>query len=309
MVTQTIHSHWITSSEIEGCVGSTDALFPYWSFTKTVIAICALKLCEDGVFDLDAKIKGGTYTLRQLLVHTSGLPDYGQFTEYGVAVQANETPWSRDKMLDLALSNGMLFEPEQGWSYSNIGYMFVRESIETATGKSLGDVVSDMVCKPLGLNSVELAQTREQFGRLHWDAAANYDPLWVYHGCLIGTAADAARLLHSLFAGALLRADTLAWMLETKLLSGPLPGRPWTQCGYALGLMSGTIDGVGRSIGHTGGGPFSVNAVYHFPDVNDPITIASFTDGTDEGIAEFATINVLAEWRLIPTAIIGVESR
>ncbi|WP_068009354.1 serine hydrolase domain-containing protein [Pseudovibrio axinellae] len=288
MDTQEIHSHWITSSGTEGSTGSGEALFPYWSFTKTVIAICALKLRDAGATELDVPIAGNPHTLRQLLTHTTGLPDYCHLPEYGQAVSANEVPWSREKMLGVALADGMLFEPAQGWSYSNIGYMFVREQIEAITGQSLGDVISETVCKPLGLDSVELAQTREQFEGLHWKSVARYDPLWVYHGCLFGTAGDAARLLHSLFAGELLCADTLAQMLETKPLGGPLAGRPWADCGYAVGLMAGSVDGVGRLFGHSGGGPFSVNAVYHFPDTKDPITVASFTDGTTEGVAEFA---------------------
>ena len=292
MSAQVTHSHWITSSGHEGFSGTVDARFPYWSFTKTVISICALKLVEEGMLDLDARIDGELYTLRQLLAHTSGLPDYGQFREYGAAVANHEPPWSRDRMLDIALSKGMLFAPEQGWSYSNISYMFVRELIELTTSKPLGDVISDMVCKPLGLASIELGETREQFAQLHWSAGANYDPLWVYHGCMTGTAADAARLLHSLFACDLLQTDTLGEMLDTKLLGGPLSGRPWTQYGYALGLMSGVVEGAGRAVGHSGGGPFSVNAVYHFPDASDPITIACFTDGTDEGVAEFAAAKI-----------------
>jgi hypothetical protein len=56
--------------------------------------------------------------------------------------------------------------------------------------------------------------------------------------------------------------------------------------------MSGTMDGLGRSLGHSGGGPFSVNAVYHFPDRPDPVTVACFTDGTDEGAAEFAARDI-----------------
>lgn len=77
-------------------------------------------------------------------------------------------------------------------------------------------------------------------------------------------------------------------MLDAKPLGGPIAGRPWMTCGYALGLMSGTVEIAGKAVGHSGGGPFSVNAIYHFPDVLDPITVASFTDGADEGVAEFA---------------------
>ncbi|WP_377192944.1 serine hydrolase [Ruegeria meonggei] len=61
----------------------------------------------------------------------------------------------------------MWFEPAQGWSYSNIGYMFVVELIEATLEKPLREVIADMVCKPLGLNSIELAETCGQFRRVH----------------------------------------------------------------------------------------------------------------------------------------------
>ena len=103
---------------------------------------------------------------------------------------------------------------------------------------------------------------------------------------------DAARLLHALFAGNLLQSATLNQMLTIRPLGGPIPGRPWEHFGYALGLMTGPMEGAGGAIGHSGGGPFSTNAVYHFPDVPDPITIACFTDGTNEGVAEFEAANL-----------------
>lgn len=279
------HTHWIASSGREGG-GAGDGLFPYWSFTKTAISISALKLVEARALDLDAPVNGQPFSLRQLLAHTSDLPDYGQSEQYHAAIASQEAPWARDELLDIVLRDGLLFEPGEGWSYSNIGYLFVRELIEEKTAMPLGSVISDMICKPLGLATVELATSREQFARLHWDAAADYDPQWIYHGCLTGTASDASRLLHALLTGRLLRSDILDQMLNRRPLGGPVPGRPWTQRGYALGLMSGAMGGAGTAIGHSGGGPFSVNAVYHFPDTPDPITVACFTEGTNVGIAE-----------------------
>jgi CubicO group peptidase (beta-lactamase class C family) len=81
------HAYWIAADGTEGECGDVTARFPYWSFTKTVIAICALKLCADGVIDLDARLDDENYTLPQLLHHTVGLPDYGALPEYrrGVA--------------------------------------------------------------------------------------------------------------------------------------------------------------------------------------------------------------------------------
>ncbi|MER9349781.1 serine hydrolase domain-containing protein [Mesorhizobium sp. M0227] len=282
-----IHSCWISGDGREGALGDASLLFPYWSFTKTVIAICALKLFEIGGIDLDSRIPGESYTLRQLLNHTSGLPDYGVLKEYQHAVRAGEEPWSRERLLSAALAQGLLFPPGRGWSYSNIGYMLAREHIEAASGRSFACLFEEMIRDPLGLKSVELATTRRQFSRLCWRAADRYHPGWVYHGCLVGSARDAALLLHALFSGEVLNAATLGQMLLRYPLGGAVSGRPWTDCGYGLGLMSGSMGEAGRAIGHSGGGAFCVNAVYYFPDRDCPVTVASFTDGSDEGITEF----------------------
>jgi CubicO group peptidase (beta-lactamase class C family) len=282
-----LHAHWIAADGIEGECGDVTARFPYWSFTKMVIAICALKLCENGVIDLHARLDDETYTLRQLLNHTAGLADYYALPEYRRDVAEDETPWPREKLLGAVLAKGPLFAAGKGWSYSNVGYMLAREQIEAASGLSFARLVTDLVCRPLGLTSIELATTRDHFSRLYWKAGKHYHPGWVYHGCLMGTAQDAARVLHGLFSGKLLSAAMFEQMLSRHPLGGAMAGRPWTACGYGLGLMTGSMGENGRAIGHSGGGPFSVNAVYHFPDRHIPITVACFTDGEDEGKAEF----------------------
>jgi CubicO group peptidase (beta-lactamase class C family) len=203
-------------------------------------------------------------------------------------VARNEDPWPRDRLIRDTLAQGRLFAPGAGWSYSNLGYLLARAAIETASGQSFATLFHTRIAEALGLHSARLAETRDQFAHVHWPQAQHYHPGWVYHGCLIGTAADAARLLHALFTGTLLSPSSLTQMLVTHPLGGALPGRPWTECGYALGLMSGRMGTAGRAIGHSGGGPFSVNAVYHFPDLDTPATVASFTTGPQEGIAEHA---------------------
>jgi CubicO group peptidase (beta-lactamase class C family) len=110
--------------------------------------------------------------------------------------------------------------------------MLAREQIEAASGLSFARLVTDLVCRPLGLTSIELATTRDQFSRLYWKAGKHYHPGWVYHGCLMGTAEDAARLLHGLFSGKLLSAAMFEQMLSRHPLGGAMAGRPWTDCGY-----------------------------------------------------------------------------
>lgn len=288
-------SHRIFSCKISAAdhkppSGENREVFPYWSFTKTVIAICALKLAERGQVDLDAPLPEYGFTLRQLLNHTSGLPDYGSLPDYHRAVADQAEPWPRKQLISAAMRQGMLFASGTGWTYSNIGYMLARDVIEDLSGSSFPELFRHLIGDELGLESVRLATTREEFASVFWDAAKSYDPRWVGHGCLIGTAADAAWLLHGLFSGRLLSAETLEQMLTCYPLGGAIGGRPWTACGYGLGLMSGAFSRIGRAIGHSGGGPFCVNAVYHFPDLSEPATVACFTEGSDEGVAEFAAL-------------------
>lgn len=283
-----VHSHRIDAHGAEEWVGDGALVFPYWSFTKTAIAICALLLAERGEVDLDTRVPGEAYTLRQLLNHTAGLPDYGALTQYHRAIAADVEPWSRATMMQRAMAGGPLFAPGEGWAYSNIGMMLAREHIETASGQGFDTLVGTLITRPLGLDSVVLAQTRADFARVHWTGARHYHPGWVFHGCLMGSARDAALLLDALMSGELMGPAALASMLERQPVGGAIPGRPWTDCGYGLGLMTGRMGTIGRAIGHSGGGPFCVNAVYHFPDQEPPVTVASFSAGHDEGVPEFA---------------------
>ncbi|NDW05371.1 serine hydrolase [Jiella sp. 40Bstr34] len=269
--------------------GRTDAIFPWWSFTKTILAIAALRLTEERLLDLDAPFQGQRYTLRQLLQHRAGVPNYGQLAEYHAAVGRGEAAWPRARLLAAVGVDTLDFVPGTSWAYSNVGYLFVREAIEAATASNLDAALRRLVFAPLGLTSARVAMQPGDLVDIHWPALHSYDPRWVYHGLVVGTPGDAAAILSALMIpGRLLSPDTLTAMLHRHAIGGAIPGRPWTSHGYGLGLMIGTLDGAGRAIGHSGGGPHSVNAVHHFPDVDKSPTIATFTDGSDEGRAEWA---------------------
>jgi CubicO group peptidase (beta-lactamase class C family) len=289
------HAAIMQSESTVRVLGSASMLFPWWSFTKCALAICALRLSEEGLINLEECRPGKPYTLRQLLQHRAGVPEYGKLHAYHEAVARHDVPWSRAKLLEEVQADQLDFEPGTSWSYSNVGYLFVRDAIEQAAGMDLGTALKQFITDPLELRSVRLAMTSSDFDCVHCGASEQYDPGWVYHGCLLGTAPDAARLLHALLHGRLLKPTTLQSMLETYPLGRPIPGRPWTDCGYGLGLMSGQVGKVGRAIGHSGAGPFCANAVYYFPDVAKPAVIASFTDASDEGVAEFEAVRLAYE--------------
>ena len=53
-------------------------LLPWWSFTKTALAIALLRLSEQGRVSLDEVVEGKPYTPVHLLRHEAGLPDYAE---------------------------------------------------------------------------------------------------------------------------------------------------------------------------------------------------------------------------------------
>jgi D-alanyl-D-alanine carboxypeptidase len=275
--TNSFHSALIRIDGKVAVGGTATARFPWWSFTKTALAICVLRLVEEGLLDLDELRPGKPFTLRQLLQHRAGVPEYGRLQSYHDAVARHDPPWSRERLLEAVASDRLDFEPGTGWAYSNVGYLFVRDAIEQITGLNLATALQRFVTDHLKLESVQLATTLSDFSDVHWLSSRDYDPGWVYHGCLTGTSLDAAKMLHALFRGQILRSNSLLEMLESHKLGAVIPGRPWTSYGYGLGLMSGKMGEVGRAIGHSGEDPFCVNAVYHFPDLRLPVTVATFT--------------------------------
>lgn len=103
---------------------------PWWSFTKTVIAAAALVLVRDKLLSLDKTVENQPFTLRQLLRHEAGLPDYGELADYHVAVEQGHVPWSDEEMLERTEAKRLRYSPESDWSYSNIGYLYARRLIE-----------------------------------------------------------------------------------------------------------------------------------------------------------------------------------
>ena len=136
-----------------GCV-------PWWSFTKTALATAALQLVGRGHFRLDDWINSRPFTLRQLLQHRAGVPNYGGLASYHEAVRLGEKPWEIGQLLDRVAVDRLDFDPGHGWRYSNVGYLFVRQLIEEAVGREIGSALRYLVFDDLGLESVRMAMVQ-----------------------------------------------------------------------------------------------------------------------------------------------------
>lgn len=275
------------------CSDDPDLIFPWWSFSKTVLATAALRLVGKGKLELDQRLPDRQFTLRQLLQHQAGAPNYSKLAAYTRAVEERADPWDVEDMLDQCHAAQPEYMPGSGWAYSNTGYLIVRCLIERAANDDLGSALQFLVFDPLEIDSVFLAKTRQDMARAVWGNENGYHPGWVYHGLLLGTAGDAVRFLNGLMTRDILSATLHEQMISPHHIGGPVSGRPWQKTAYGLGLMCGEMNSVGRSIGHSGGGPENVCAVYHFPDVQEPVTVAAFCSGSDEGVAENEVVELV----------------
>ncbi len=294
MGNQTIYTAKIEDGELVLDDGSA-LLFPWWSVAKTVLAACALQLVGQSRLTLDDLRPGRSYTLRQLLQHTAGVSNYGAIASYHEAVESGDAPWTIDELLERVDVETLDFPPGQGWRYSNVGYLFVCQIIEDAAGVDIATAIQELAFDPLDIRSVTLAMEPDDLDGTAWGNPGRYHPGWVYHGLLTGTATDAVRFMDGLLSGRLLSPDLLEIMTKPHPLGGGIDGRPWETTGYGLGLMIGRMSAAGLAIGHSGAGPGSVNAVYHFPDCDPPCTVAAFTQAYDEGITEHAAARLATQ--------------
>jgi D-alanyl-D-alanine carboxypeptidase len=266
-----------------------DAIVPWWSLTKPAIAAAALRLAAAGRLDLNAPTEAGV-GLRAVLRHAAGLPDYGALPAYGAAVAAGGDPWPADELLARAAA----LSAPGGWCYSNVGYLLARRALERSENAPLAQVLRDWVLEPLGLTGPRLAESRADLAGVDL-VMPGYHPGWVYHGLLVGPVGDAAALLAGILSGPLLAPAARALMAEPTPVGGPIPGRPWLEAGYGLGLMVGTMRGRGgplRAVGHSAGGPGSGGAAYGFPDLPGAPVVAAFGPGDATDACEWRTVEL-----------------
>jgi len=281
-------AYWVPESDREPA-------FLAYSITKTFTAALILKLCEEGQLSLDNRLAkwlphiahADRLSLRQLLNHTAGIPDYGGLRAYHEDLKSSpSTPWSFERFAAETFDKGLWFEPAQGWAYSNPGYMLLKRVAEEVTGASYRALISERIARPLGLGRTFVAEALEDLAELApgtssalsldgvpRDVRAYYHPGWVSHGVVASTASELVRFLDGLFRGELLSRHSLAQMTEFVVLpTDPSeasseqdpPSRRGTPS-YGLGLMCDPASPWGLTVGHNGGGPcYSASAFHAF---------------------------------------------
>ncbi|MEU6393973.1 serine hydrolase domain-containing protein [Streptomyces sp. NPDC046939] len=244
------------------------------SNTKSFTAVVVLQLVAEGKVDLDAPIEkylpnvvrgkgidANKITVRNLLQHTSGLPNYTEHIGLETFEKVQHKFFQPHDLLAAALAHPAKFPPGAKWEYSNTNYLIAGMLIEKITERPVQEQITQRVIKKAGLRHTYWPQPGDQTIREdhpHGYALGNpetgkvidateMDPSWGgAAGQLISTPSDLAKFARVLLDGRLLPAEQLAEMRKT--VSAPLlPG--WR---YGLGVFSIPLSCGGRYWGHGG---------------------------------------------------------
>jgi D-alanyl-D-alanine carboxypeptidase len=272
------------------------------SVTKMYMATAVLLLAEDGLIDLDAPISqylpssiygpipnAAGSTVRHLLGHTSGIPDFGCL-EYDLDTFNDPMgSYPPDRMLSYVHGQPTIFTPGNGYLYSNTNYLLLALLVDHVTGASHANVISERILQQLGLDAtyyknepgypsppglVNSYQDLAGDGRLMnvSDMTVHYTEMFIGYTGLIASSADYAAFIEALLDGNIIGQETLDEMMEQ------------TECTcYGLGL-SFTETPYGTGIGHNGSDFGILSEVRHFPDID--ATLVLLANGGNSGITE-----------------------
>jgi len=140
------------------CAANTN--FRLASVTKPFTAMAVLILAEQAKISLEDHLPKfftefppycKTITIRHLLTHTSGVPDYEQHIPRGITIPLSD----RDVLFILRQQNETDFPPGSHFHYSNSGYALLALVIENVSGKTFPAFLKQMIFDPLDMtNSV-----------------------------------------------------------------------------------------------------------------------------------------------------------
>jgi D-alanyl-D-alanine carboxypeptidase len=276
-----------------------DHRFRAGSILKTFLATVTLQLVEEGALSLDQTLpellpstvadgfaKADQITLRMLLNHTSGIPEWTS-PDVDAAVAADPSHiWTPDEILGIATSLPATSEPGASWHYSNTNYTLLGMVLDRAGGMSWRAQVRARLLAPLRLTSTRLPEPGDRaitadYAHGYQDAGGTAVDLSFVDPSMAGAAGgnamvttvqDLATFIEALLAGRLFtRPGTLAEM--TTMVEAPDgSGFPhW----YGLGLESYELGGT-TVVGNAGGAAGYATFMYRIP-ARDTTLVTSIT--------------------------------
>jgi D-alanyl-D-alanine carboxypeptidase len=294
-------------------LASTDRML-LGSVGKTFVAALAMQLVSEQLLDLDSPMShwlgddcpwidrvpnGKSLTLRNLLMHRSGIPRHIFTQDFLAAVRANpDRVWAPAELVSYILDAEPKFPADGGFAYADTNYILIGMAIEKVTHSSYYEQLAARILAPLHLGATAPSASRKlaklangysslaplfgdagkiklgevEVARVVSDGKYFINPQFEWTGGgLITTAEDLARWAVALYGG-----DVLTEAARIAMLNG----KPSPELGdsYGLGVQIANDDRWGPVYGHDGVMPGYITAVRYFPDYRVALAIQLNTD-------------------------------
>ncbi|OZC49677.1 alkaline D-peptidase [Rhodococcus sp. 14-2483-1-1] len=215
------------------------------SVTKSMVAAVVLQLVDEGRLQLDQQVDEllpgllpKPVTVRQLLDHTSGVPDYlvGFDSAEQIAARSADSV-TDDELISQALAMPWPTDPGSTFAYSNTNYVLLGRIAADLDGKSIGQSLQDRIFDPLGMTDTTYpTDAAIADDALHgytlengtYTDVTDYDAsIWSSGAAVVSTVGDMNTFFRGLFDGTLIPQNLID---EMQVL---------TPSAYGLGLLLG----------------------------------------------------------------------
>ncbi|MEC7755037.1 MAG: serine hydrolase domain-containing protein [Bacteroidota bacterium] len=261
------------------------------SISKSFTAATIMALKDDGLLSLDdpvtewvdgkiaeklENVKGST--LRHLLNHTSGIPDYYTLQFELDRINREDNGWTQEEVLAYAFGKKATNAIGETYYYSNTNYLLLGMIIEKASGLSLQEAYEQKIFIPAGLSSAYYSTTRpippgtvkgyvDIYGNGQYvESEFLYrDELNTADGGIAINAYDLGLFFEKLLKGDIISEQSLAEMTAYEDLPSDWVDEDFGHFQNGLGLEHNRTP-YGNSSGHTGGIDGFLTIAQYFPE-------------------------------------------
>lgn len=240
-----------------------DSVFYLASVSKQFVAACVLLLSDDGKISLDDEVQtyinelpdfGKKISIRHLIHHSSGLPDYFSLMQEA-GLQIGDLHSNQTLIHLVANCKELEFTPGERYKYSNSGYLLLAEIVHRVSKKTLREFANERIFEPLGMNSTRFHDNHKEtvprrvlsYAMKDSDFELAYLAQWdkVGSGGLLSSVNDLAKWDENLYTGEVGGPSFLEQLTSVGIFNDG------SASNYAAGLMH--LEHKGRkTIGHGG---------------------------------------------------------
>ena len=290
-----------------------DTIFQLASVTKQFTAAAVMLARREGLLELDDEITKyfpeipyPDVTIRHLLTHTSGIPDYFDDADWFIKIWKEEkrVPGNDEILRFLCETEAKpYFAPGEGLAYSNTGYNLLALLVERLSGVPYEDFLQKNIFEPAGMGSTRCCHIRrdgipfENFaratvfedGKYVADVDSAEDGDVVAFDGLNGDDYVYTNIFDMLRWDRALREGKVLTLEEQKLMYTPAKLNNGEDAvyhedeglGYGFGWFVGRDEELGRIVSHSGGMPGVATWLERFIDADRMLVILACRDFAD----------------------------